>query len=91
MTFKTAKYISGGILFAALALTIIGMLTLEKGSSAYTAVILAVIAMIVAALAAAALWCRCPKCGKRIVSKLFKLDKCPRCSFPLSGDGKYTK
>lgn len=91
MTFKTAKYIAGGILFAAMALTIVGMLTLEKGSSAYTAALIGIIAMIGAALGIAAVWCRCPKCGKRILSKLFKLEKCPQCGYSFSKDGKYKK
>ena len=88
MKFNTAKYITGAILFAAMAIAIVGMLMLEKGSSIYNAAIVAIIVMLIAALSIAAIWGRCPHCGHRLLSKLFKWEHCPRCGKALNGRSK---
>ena len=83
MKFKTAKYLSGALLFIDMALVIASMLTLEKGSSMYNTALAVIIAVLALALIIAAVWGRCPHCGKRLLSKLYKWESCPHCGKPL--------
>ena len=83
MKLIVVKYITGGLLIADLALCIIGILALEKGTGLYNGAMILIITLMVIALAVAGIWGKCPHCGKRLLNKLFQWKTCPVCKKPL--------
>lgn len=84
MKLIVVKYVAGGILIADLALCIIGILALEKGSSLYNGAMVLAFALMAIALVIAGIWGKCPHCGKRLLHKLFQWKICPECKKPLN-------
>ncbi len=64
-----------------------GLLLYREGTTGQLVCVLLCAALIVAILVVAARGCRCPSCGKRIISGVLVLDTCPRCKRNLyTGD-----
>ena len=56
-----------------------GLLLYREGTTSQLVCVLLCAALIAAILIIAARDCRCPSCGKRIISGVLGLDTCPRC------------
>ena len=64
-----------------------GLLLYREGTTGQLVCVLLCAALIAAILIIAARDCRCPSCGKRIISGVLVLDTCPRCKRNLyTGD-----
>ena len=64
-----------------------GLLLYREGTTGQLVCVLLCAALIAAILVIAARDCRCPSCGKRIISGVLVLDTCPRCKRNLyTGD-----
>ena len=64
-----------------------GLLLYREGTTGQLVCVLLCAALIAAILSIAARDCRCPSCGKRIISGVLVLDTCPRCKRNLyTGD-----
>ena len=75
------------LLVAALVAGAAGLLLFREGTMQQTVCVLLSAAFITAVIVVAARDCRCPSCGKRIISGVLVLDTCPRCKRNLyTGD-----
>ena len=80
---KLVRYLMVGALLAGAA----GLLLFGEGTMQQAVCVLLAAALIAAVIVVALLECRCPHCGKRIISGVLVLSTCPRCKHNLyTGD-----
>lgn len=91
MKLSTAKTFSLGMLLAGLAIGVLGVLTQEEGTSAYLMTEVFTLVCLVVGVAVAAIWGKCPYCGKHLFFQMLKWDYCPKCRRALVKNPKKSK
>ena len=88
--FEYGKRMSKICMIAAICLCLMSLLLVPAGSMAQGALILAGMAFIIGAFVVMYKYCRCPHCGKHIMTGVLVITSCPRCHRNLN-TGKKTK
>ena len=80
MTLKKARLVVLGLLILGIIVGILGLLIFDDGTQGLKACTTAATVLLIAALMACGLWCRCPHCKKRLFRDVLKMKVCPGCS-----------
>ena len=84
---RTSKY----CIIAAIILCLASILLVPQGTMAQFILLVAAFATIIAAFVVMYRNCRCPYCGKRIMTGVLVVTSCPRCHRNLSTGRKSKK
>ena len=84
MKFETARRLTMVLTVLAFAAIILGYILYPEGDAMRDTMILTGGGIVAAAVLIIAAFCRCPYCGKVLISGLFVLKVCPKCSRNLA-------
>jgi len=83
LNFKTARRLVMIFMIASLVCALIGVVLVRPGTEASIYIVILSLVLMLLALVILFGLCRCPWCGKRIVSGLMKVEICPHCKRDL--------
>lgn len=84
MKFETARRLTMVLTVLAFAAIILGYALYPEGNSMRDTMIITGGGIVAAAILIIVAFCRCPYCGKILISGLFVLKVCPKCSRHLA-------
>ncbi|MCR5137875.1 MAG: hypothetical protein K6C12_12450 [Oscillospiraceae bacterium] len=89
--FERGRRIVIALIALAVAFGLAALMFTKEGTTENMVLALASLACIIAVIAAAMRYCRCPHCGKRIVNGVLVLKVCPSCKRSLITGQKIKK